>query len=433
MIRTLLLLLILPATAVGQVYELKAYRTVGNGIVSVGQGSAVCVCNRGKGSILVTAKHNLADSSRLLLSVAGKQISARVVAEHATADVAAIECAAVLPWYRLSPIVDSSERAVIVGFGDGRKRPRYTVAKNEPIRINAHPIGWTLYDVKFRPSPVFGESGGAVVNEKGMLLAVACAKTPDSTEGYGVGFATIAEMFAGIGWNLCPPPQRQRQYYQSAPEPSPYAGDEPPFVPEASPDRVPDSFREPEPRREYIAGPPGPQGPPGPPGPPGESWDRAIFRSMVSQEVAEHISQIPVQQGPPGPPGRDGESIVGPRGPPGKDYDPAKYAALEDRLTALENRPGYDDRAIQRRIVELEQRSSLDDAALVERIEALENRPDYNDNELRRRVEALENRPAKTGTVNVIIKDSGRVVKRHEGVISGSTVEVDINRFSKGQ
>jgi len=86
-------------------------------------------------------------------------------------------------------------------------------------------------------------------------------------------------------------------------------------------------------------GPPGPQGRPGRngvDGRDGQSWDRAIVRQWVSEEVSEQISKVPViagRDGRQGPPGKEG-----PRGPPGQGYDPSEMRALESRIEKLEDR-----------------------------------------------------------------------------------------------
>ena len=127
----------------------------------------------------------------------------------------------------------------------------------------------------------------------------------------------------------------------------------------------------------------GDRGSVGPIGPPGKDaqWDRSLIRTWVQEEVQTAVSQIEL------PPGQKGDR--GEQGPPGESYDPSEIKAIRDE-----------------------------------------------NNELRKRILALENRPTQVGPpgkIEVIIKDSDRVVNRHKDVASGSTVEVDINRFTKGE
>src|SRR5690606_4230469 len=130
-------------------------------------------------------------------------------------------------------------------------------------------------------------------------------------------------------------------------------------------------------------------------------------------------------QGPPGPRGLQGPQ--GPQGPQGETGPPGD--------AGQPGRDGQDGTGVSRFWIEdgkwfceytngvVESGDARCDCEVdVEEIvaEVLSRLPEVKDGQ-----------PGPPGTVNVIIKDSGRDVGRHDNLKSGSTVVVDISRFKR--
>lgn len=135
---------------------------------------------------------------------------------------------------------------------------------------------------------------------------------------------------------------------------------------------------------------------------------------------------------------RYGEQLRGPQGPAGNDGIGQRGQRGEQGPQGLVGVPDSND--IRNWLVgamsDPETKQQL--AVLLADLVATDPRVEG----LIQRLEALENRqaspvagetgpPGPAGTVNVVIKDSGRTVNRHDQLASGSTVEVDITRFTK--
>jgi hypothetical protein len=340
--------------------------------IVTGYSSAVSVGGYEPGEqLFVTCKHCVpAGTKSVAVGVASEWLAGQVVAVASNADLAIIRVD------HQGQIRTSKIAASSVQPGENLTLTGFPLGGayrrrgGRSINHNFSGIGLVIN----QPSQQ-GESGGAVYNSRCELVGIISATTPVSTLCEDVD--AIRGLFQAT-YGKAPPCciGQAEQQLQPIPEQQPTPATPPQVI--AGPQGPADP-----------AGPQGPKGEPGQQGPPGASWDREIVRSIIREEVQSAVSQIqiPSVAGPRGPMGESGErGPAGPAGPAGQSYDPSEMAALKSE----------------------------------------------NEN-LRQRIAVLESQRQTPGMVEVIIKDSGRIVNRHQDVSSGSTVEVDINRFKKGE
>lgn len=299
---------------------------------SPGKATAFCIgeTNEGQG-VYLTAKHNLRGATRIRIKVRGDWYTGRQINEHPSADVASFEAPVVAQALAIGEQERPGEQVTIPGFG-----PEY-FGRTPSSFTGVLETGYVSGERGLHPIP--GDSGAPVViGENTVVGVVKGYETPYQQTTYRSDYAEqrLKTVYTGVvKIREC-----LQQCYQSCPsggcriylrneyrQPIGFLG-----MPAGPPQRVqvaepvprvfvPEDQQQAKPVPDQISmqGPPGPQGPPGRDG---RSITQAEVESIVNAWLDANRDQL---RGPPGPQGPAGSS--------------ASTAALETRLTSLEQRP----------------------------------------------------------------------------------------------
>jgi len=301
-----------------------------------GKATAFCVgeTNDGQG-VYLTAKHNLRGATRIRIKVRGKWYIGSQINQHPSADVASFEAPVLV-----DPLAIGDEQpghqVTIPGFG-----PEY-FGRYPSSFCGVLETGYVSGERGLHPIP--GDSGAPVViGENTVVGVVKGYETPYQQTTFRSDYAEqrLKTVYTGVVkireclqqcYQSCPPSGCRIWIRNEYRQPIGFLG-----LPSGPVQRVPiaepvprvfvpeEQQQRPVPDQISVQGPPGPAGPQGPPGRDGRSITQAEVESIVNAWLDANRDQLRGPQGPPGPSGPVGGS--------------ASTAALETRLTSLEQRP----------------------------------------------------------------------------------------------
>jgi len=303
-----------------------------------GKATAFCIgeTNDGQG-VYLTAKHNLRGATRIRIKVHGKWYTGQRINQHPSADVASFEAPVVAQALAIGEQERPGEQVAIPGFG-----PEY-FGRTPSSFTGVLETGYVSGERGLHPIP--GDSGAPVVIGENVVVGVISGyDTPYEQTTFRSDHAEqrLKTRYTGVikireclqqCYQSCPPQGCRIWIRNEYRQPIGFLG-----LPSGPVQRVP--IAEPVPRvfvpedqqpmrpipdQISMQGPLGPAGPQGPPGRDGRSITQAEVESIVNAWLDANRDQL---RGPAGPPG--------PAGPAGGS---ASTAALETRLTSLEQRP----------------------------------------------------------------------------------------------
>lgn len=323
-------LLCMPTAAAESVLICVSYLQGGQHVEAMG--TAVCIANTDRGSILLTAKHNIEerpDAVWVRHDGDWHQCFAARLSQHA--DIATVETSLTLEPHPIADDVPVGGEVTVIGAGATLNK----TSEGESFRARVVAAEWL---VGSRGEHVIhGDSGGPVLvrTESGKAVAGIvsgfegrAASQPRSRLTYAgrrtvfvpapVIVQFVQSQYGGCPGGICP--IRIRQQIQQ-----PMVGIGLPV----GPPRIVNTI-EPDPRPvvsapTVVTGPTGPQGPPGPPGRDGRSVTREQVEATVNAWLEANRDALVGPAGPAGPPGRSGST--------------PDLTGIETRLRALETRP----------------------------------------------------------------------------------------------
>lgn len=289
------------------------------------KGTAVCFAHTDRGSLVVTAAHNVQHNpDSVWISHQDDWHLCDRVHVHPSADIAVLEISRRLRVTPLGDVTPIGESVVVQGFGPRLNHSGESLWFDGTIEDSENLRGAN------GEHAIPGDSGGPVLYETEAGLALvgivtrhegdrpANRRTQFASFRARTGFVPaqtivsfVQAQYGGCPGGVCPiriRPQIQR----------PMIGIGIPIGPPRIVDTVEPAPRilQPSPKQ------PGPQGPSGPPGRDGRSVTKAEVEAAVNAWLDAHFDQL---KGPPGPSGRDGGAT--------------DVTQLERRLSALERRP----------------------------------------------------------------------------------------------
>ncbi len=285
--------------------------------------------------VYLTAKHNLRGATRIKIKVRGKWYIGSQINQHPLADVASFEAPVLVDSLKIGD-EQPGQPVTIPGFG-----PEY-FGRTPSSFCGVLETGYVSGERGLHPIP--GDSGAPVViGENTVVGVVKGYETPYQQTTFRSDYAEqrLKTVYTGVikireclqqCYQSCPPSGCRIWIRNEYRQPIGFLG-----MPAGPPQRVQvaepvprvfvpeDQQQRPVPDQISIQGPPGPAGPTGPPGRDGRSVTQAEVEAVVNAWLDANRDQL---RGP-----------AGPQGPPGPAGSAASTAALETRLTTLEQRP----------------------------------------------------------------------------------------------
>ena len=304
---------------------------------SPGKATAFCIGETKDGQgVYLTAKHNLRGGTRIRIKVHGDWYTARQINQHPSADVASFEAPVIVNAFEVGANEQPGERVRISGFG-----PEYH-GRQPCSFFGVLEADGVSGERGLHPIP--GDSGAPVVIGENVVVGVISGyDTPYQHTSFRSDYAEqrLKTRYTGVikireclqqCYQSCPPQGCRIWIRNEYRQPIGFLG-----MPAGPPQRVQvaepvprvfvpeDQQKRPVPDQISMQGPPGPAGPAGPPGRDGRSVTQAEVEAVVNAWLDANRDQL---RGP-----------AGPQGPPGPAGSAASTAALETRLTTLEQRP----------------------------------------------------------------------------------------------